>query len=165
VNLLAGLALTAVLTVTTPGVSITPGDAHLTVGDSMTLTTTITNDGDQPLTGRIAHLNVLSVDPGTYVDPEDWSDQRTQYLPTIPAHGSSTQQWSVQAVNHGSFLLYVALTDPTGSGPVVASPAVHLTVTTHATLDPGGSLVAVIGIPTALGGLLLAQQLARRRRR
>ena len=45
---------------------------------------------------------------GVYVDPEDWSSHRTRYLAPISAGGSVTLAWKMQAVNSGSFGVYVA---------------------------------------------------------
>ena len=36
-----------------------------------------------PGAALIAHLDVVSRDPGVYVDPEDWSSERTRYLPPV----------------------------------------------------------------------------------
>jgi hypothetical protein len=57
------------------------------LGQTFTVRSTIRNQGAAPATGLVAHLSVLSLRPGTYVDPEDWSTTRTRYLPAIPAGG------------------------------------------------------------------------------
>src|SRR5262245_3402088 len=59
-----------------------------TLGRKFVFHTAITNRSDTPARGLIAHLNVLSLREGVYVDPEDWSSHRTRYLAPIPAHSS-----------------------------------------------------------------------------
>jgi len=59
------------------------------IGQRFAFSSTLRNESDQPLPGVIAHLNVLSLDPGVYVDPEDWSSRRTSYLGSLPAHAST----------------------------------------------------------------------------
>ena len=68
------------------------------IGHRFEFTSTIRN-GDRLLREPVAHLNVLSLEPDVYVDPEDWSSHRTVYLTTLAAHGSTTIRWDVQAVN------------------------------------------------------------------
>ena len=71
----------------------------------------------------IAHLNVLSLRSGVYIDPEDWSSNRTRYLPPIPAGGSLTLTWRLQAVNAGSIGVYVAvLPQSVAAKPPTTSP-------------------------------------------
>jgi uncharacterized repeat protein (TIGR01451 family) len=135
------------------------------IGQRFSFTTTVTNDGDQPVTGLVAHLNVLSVDPGTYVDPEDWSSDRTLYLDPVPAHSSAKLSWRVQVVNDGQFVIYVAVTTRSGPGPVVASDGVRLSASPERTVNAGGVLPVAVGIPCALLLLMLLNAARRRRLR
>ena len=87
------------------------------LGHSFEFHSTIANHGTSPATGLIAHLNVLSLRNGVYVDPEDWSSHRTRYLAPIPAGGSTTLTWRIKAVNAGSIGVYVAVLPRDGEGP------------------------------------------------
>ena len=105
-----------------------------------------------PANGLIAHLNILSLHSGTYVDPEDWSSNRTQYFHNIPAGGSRTTTWRLQAVNGGEFGVYVAVLPETGAGrPPQTTPTIHLAVAERKTLNSGGILPLTLGIPALLG--------------
>lgn len=92
-------------------VSVDRTALHVTLGGRFGFSSTVRNLSGRPLGGLIAHLNVLSSDPGTYVDPEDWSTRRSQFLDVLPANGSATLAWPMQAVNSGPLVLYVAVTD------------------------------------------------------
>jgi hypothetical protein len=134
------------------------------LGGKFEFRSTITNRGSKAAGGLIAHLNVLSLRDGTYVDPEDWSSQRTRYLPTIRPGGSTTITWRMQAVNHGSFGVYVALLHESGRAqPPVTAPAIRLAVAERKTLNSGGILPLALGTPALLGLLTLAFRLHRRR--
>ena len=133
------------------------------IGQRFRFTTTVHNNGDRTRTGLVAHLNVLSTDPGVYVDPEDWSSHRTVYLDPLPPHSSVAVGWQVQAVNDGRFVTYVAVTTRTGPATVVVSDGLRLTVSAHRTINAGGVLPVVLGVPTVLLVLTLVN-LARRRR-
>ncbi len=135
------------------------------VGDRFGFSTRVRNTSDRPLVGLVAHLNIVSMASGVYVDPEDWSSHRTQYLPTIPPHGTVDLPWSVQAVNDGGFVLYVAVTTRHGSDQVVASDALRLSTTAQHTLNAGGVLPVALGVPALLVLLLLAVGARRRRLR
>jgi hypothetical protein len=134
------------------------------IGHDFTFTSTIRNTSDQPLSGLVAHLNVLSSDPGTYVDPEDWSAHRTRYLSTAPPHGTTAISWQVKAVNTGSITIYVAVLPRHGSGPVDVSQPLRLEVQERRTLNSGGVVPLVLGFPALLAALSVGTRLRRRRR-
>ena len=133
------------------------------LGGRFAFRSTITNRGSSAAGGLIAHLNVLSLRPGVYVDPEDWSSQRTSYLGTIPPGGSSTITWRMQAVNAGSFGMYVAVLQESGRArPPSTAPTVRLRVSERKTLNSGGILPLALGIPGLLGVMSLTLRLHRR---
>lgn len=133
------------------------------IGRDFTFTSTIRNTADRPVSGLVAHLNVLSSDPGTYVDPEDWSAHRTRYLSQLPAHGSATVTWKVKAVNSGSLAIYVAVLPRHGAGTIDVSPPLRLEVAERRTLNSGGVVPLALGFPALLAALSLATRPRRRR--
>ena len=103
------------------------------IGAHFTFTTTVSNDDDRPMTGLVAHLNVLSVEPDVYVDPEDWSSDRTRYLGTLLPDVPRTITWSIHAVNTGSLAAYVTVLpqDDAGSPPATGTAVrIHLPLET-----------------------------------
>jgi hypothetical protein len=133
------------------------------IGQKFSFVSTVHNDSDQPMPDLIAHLNVLSIDPAVYVDPEDWSARRTIYLAAIPARGSARLTWDVQAVNAGRFAVYVAVTTKRGAEQVTGSTVLRLAVAQERTLNPEGVLPLAAAVPTVL--LVLVALAARRHRR
>ena len=166
----AGLAIGAVLTPagTAAGledvkVTVAPEQIATQLGGKYSFTSTIANNGTTDARGLIAHLNVLSLKDGTYVDPEDWSTNRTRYLDPIPAGESLTITWRMQAVNDGDFGVYVAvLTEDGAALAPVTGPTIHLDVAERKTLNAGGIVPLVLGIPAALGLLALGIRIRRR---
>ena len=146
-------------------VSISRSTAHVQVGQRLAFTTLVRNFGSRPLTGLVAHLNVVSLRPDVYVDPEDWSAQRTQYLSPVAPHTATTLQWTVQAVNEGDLVLYVAVTTKRGTDRVVSSHALRVLATARRVLNPAGVLPVVLGVPAALAVLMVVGQARRRRGR
>ena len=133
------------------------------LGHAFEFRTSIANPGTTDVRGAIAHLNVLSLRDGTYVDPEDWSTHRTRYLAPIPAGGSTTISWKLDAVNAGSFGVYVALVQHDGTALLNVSPPVRVTVADRKTLNSGGIVPLAIGMPVLLGLLWCVVRLGRRR--
>ena len=134
------------------------------LGHKFHFRSTFRNAGGVPASGLIAHLNVLSLQRSVYVDPEDWSSHRTKFLPPIPAGGSLTVDWPMEAVNHGSFDVYVTLVSPRALGRAPAiGPAVRVAVADRKTLNSGGILPLALGIPAFLGLLTLALRYRRSR--
>jgi hypothetical protein len=132
------------------------------LGRTFVVRSTVLNHRKNAVAGLIAHLNVLSLRDGVYVDPEDWSSHRTRYLPPIAADGSLTLTWKLRAVNAGSFGVYIAVLRQSGSAqPPITGPAVHVSVAHRTTLNSGGILPLALGVPVLLGALTLA---VRRRR-
>ena len=132
------------------------------LGHKFVFRSTIWNHGSMPVSGVIAHLNVLSLRSGVYVDPEDWSTHRTLYLGTIPAGGSTTTTWRMQAVNAGRFGVYVAVLTSNGAERApTTGPAIEIAVADRKTLDSGGILPLALGIPAGLGLLALGLRLQR----
>ena len=79
------------------------------LGHKFVFHSTIRNDSTAPAGGLVAHLNVVDLSGHTYVDPEDWSSHRTRYLAPIPAGGSTTLSWPMNAVNSGTIGVYVEI--------------------------------------------------------
>jgi hypothetical protein len=148
-----------------PAVSVEIDRTAITtdLGQTFSFQSTIRNRGSAPAAGLVAHLNVLSLRPGTYVDPEDWSTDRTRYLPPIPARGSTTLTWRVTAVHSGAIGVYVAVLPADGTGRPAVGPTVRADVTARETIDSGGIVPLALGVPGIIGVLALAI-LARRRR-
>jgi hypothetical protein len=137
------------------------------IGDSFGFTSTITNRGSAPVSGLVAHLNVLSFTHGVYVDPEDWSASRTRYLDPIPPGRSTTVNWTVKAVNGGDFGIYVAALGTPGAGPdtqPTVSPALVAHVTEQRNVNPQGVVPLALGVPALLAAGMAALRLRQRRR-
>jgi hypothetical protein len=155
----SGAATAAPLTVTADRALVSTK-----LGQKIVFHTTVTNHGHAAAAGLIAHLNVLSLRNGTYVDPEDWSSHRTLYLHPIPAGGSITSTWRVEAVNDGSFGVYVAVLHASGAArSPTTSPTVHLLVAQKKTLNSGGIVPLALGLPGLIGVLALSVRIRRGR--
>jgi hypothetical protein len=175
VLILAG-SLLAIATLAAPcaiaGVTATnrPEQIRTALGNHFTVRTTVTNPGGTASGKTLAHLNVVSLHTSVYVDPEDWSPSRTRMLASLAPGTSSTVTWQLQAVNAGSFDVYVVLIPAesvaaNGSSPrLVVSPATHVDVTARRTLDPGGSLRVALAVPALIGAGALALRWRRRDR-
>ena len=132
------------------------------IGKKFHFTSTVRNLGPQPVPDVVAHLNIVSLDPSVYVDPEDWSSHRTRYLGTLGAGEVRRTEWVVQAVNSGHFVVYVAVVDRNGHGSVTASNPLATTVAQKRRLNSSGVVPLALGIPALLA---LGLVLLRRRRR
>jgi len=137
--------------------------AALGLGQTLKFTTKVGNPGEEDVSGAIAHLNILAVDPGVYVDPEDWSGERTQYLDPLGGGESDPVEWELQAVNSGRFMVYVVITFDQAAGEVVASKALRLDVAPERTLEAGGLVPIAAGVPGVVV-LLMGLVMVRRRR-
>lgn len=127
--------------------------------------TTISNSGSAATERLVAHLNILTLRPGLYVDPEDWSSQRTVFLDPIPAGGTVTVNWSMKAVGSGRLAAYVAvLPRDRPADPPATSPSVRVNVEERTLINAGGILPLALAVPALIGGLAGGIRFARRRR-
>lgn len=137
-------------------------------GDKVEFNTVVTNSGDSASAPLIVAMNIINLSStGDVVDPEDWSPQRTQYVESLAPGESATQNWILNTILEGDYMVYVVLI-PEPAGPdetsqPIASPGVHVMVEYFARLNPGGILPFAIGIPLVLI-LILAGVLWFRRR-
>jgi hypothetical protein len=164
---LASLALLGSAGAGTAGLSVSVDKTAIStaLGRKFVFRSTISNRGDTPAGGLIAHLNVLSLRNGVYVDPEDWSSHRTRYLAPIPPHSSATLTWKLQAVNAGSIGVYVAVLPQSGAPrPPDTGPVVHVAIADRRTLNAGGVLPLALGVPAALAALAVVFRARRRSR-
>jgi hypothetical protein len=160
--LLVALAASPAAGATTVGLDRAQEVTH--IGGRFTFATTIQNDSDQRVRDLVAHLNVLSSDPGTYVDPEDWSSHRTRYLTALAPHESRKVSWTVTAVNSGTITIYVAVLPRHGAGQVVVTQPLRVEIAKRRTLNSGGVLPLALGIPGLLGVSAVAVRARRPRR-
>jgi hypothetical protein len=135
-------------------VSVSRSEVSTNTGDMFTFTSEITNNGSTVTPSLIANLGFVAIDHSTYVDPEDWSPQRTRTVAPIAAGSSATLTWTVKPVLAGDAALYVVvLPEPpalASGGPLAASRAIEVHVEEHRTLDPGGVLPVVLAVPGVL---------------
>jgi hypothetical protein len=146
-------------------ISVTVDRAQIStkLGGKFAFRSIVTNRGSAAVSGLIAHLNVLSLKDGVYVDPEDWASNRTRYLDPIPPGGSITTTWKMQAVNDGDFGIYVAVLPESGvARPPTTGPAIHLAVAERKTLNAGGIVPLALGIPALLGLMTIGLRIYRR---
>jgi hypothetical protein len=164
---IATASTTAAPTQITSGVvSLSRTSVSVGIGDSFSFTSTITNRGSAPVSGLVAHLNVLSFTHGVYVDPEDWSSNRTRYLGPISPGQSTTVDWTVKAVNGGDFGIYVAVLGTPASGASPAEPTISPALVAHVTeqrnVNPQGVLPLALGVPALIAGAMGVARLRRR---
>lgn len=147
-------------------VSVDRATMSTRLGAGFDLGSTITNVGRRPLSGLIAHLNVVSLTNGVYVDPEDWSPQRTKNVPTLGPGRSAHIRWRVNAVNGGRFAVYVVAVPRRSprtarTGLAIGSP-LALRVAERRVFDSGGVLFVALGVPALLGLAMVGTRLRRR---
>jgi hypothetical protein len=148
-------------------VTVSPSRTQVStsIGRDFTFSTHVDNKASTATQPLVAHLNVLSLRPGVYVDPEDWSSRRTVFIGSIPARGSRLIDWKVKAVNSGDIGIYVAVLTQSGKAePPVTSPTIHVSIAQRRTLNSGGILPLAAGIPAALAALAVGVRFSRKRR-
>jgi len=159
-------AATTAIGAATPELSVRNDRARVdaTLGERFTFTSTVTNGSATATVPLVAHLNIVGLDPSVYVDPEDWSSERTVFIGSLASGGSRVVHIEMQAVTHGSLAAYVAvLPESRPAAPPLTSPALQLEVAHRTTIAAGGMLPLAIVVPGVLGLALLVTRVSRRR--
>lgn len=107
---------------------ISQESASLTAGEWVEFSTGLRNDGATATPPLAAHLSIAAVDEGRHVDPEDWSPQRTQYLPPLQPGESVQLTWKLHALFEGVFVSFVTVASTEESFPPAMSPFLRLQV-------------------------------------
>ena len=148
-------------------VEVSKSDVTALTGRKFTFTSKISNKGSDVTPPLIANLNFVTLDDTTYIDPEDWSPQRTISIAPIQPGSSATRTWTVNPALKGDVAVYVVvLPDSPGlatASPLVASPAIHVHVAQQRSLNPGGVLPVVLAVPAFLAVAFAGLRVARRR--
>jgi hypothetical protein len=147
-------------------VSVSETEKSTLTGDVFTFTSEITNEGLDQSPALIANLAFVAIDGSTYVDPEDWSGDRTLHVGVIGSGESITQTWTVKTVLEGDVAVYVAvLPAPPELSPASAlavSPAIQMHVEEDRKLNPGGVLPTVLAVPALLAAAFAGLRVVRR---
>jgi hypothetical protein len=151
------------------GITITVSETEKSTltGDVFTFTSEITNEGSTRTTPLIANLDFVATDGSTYVDPEDWSGERTLHVAPIRPGNSAKQTWTVKTVLEGDVAAYVAVLpappELSADSPLAVSPAIQMHVAEDRKLNPGGVLPTVLAVPAILAAGFVGLRVARRR--
>jgi hypothetical protein len=146
-------------------VSLSREQVSTRLGGSFGFSSRIRNTGTAAQSGLVAHLNVVGLSSGIYVDPEDWSEERTKNVPALGPGELTDLSWNVKAVTGGHAAIYVVVLP--GDSPATApqglaiSPAIDVRISETKDLNSGGVLPLAVGVPALLA---LATVAARRRR-
>ena len=149
-------------------ISVSHSEVSVLTGERFTFTSEIANRGPDATPPLIASLNFTSLDESLYVDPEDWSPERAVTVDPIDPGGIVTLSWTINAIKEGQVAAYVVALPESPSlttSPLVSSPAVHLDVGAHRSLNPGGVLPVVIAVPGALAVAFVGLRVTSNRRR
>ena len=138
-----------------PHIALDRDFVSVRLGASFAFTSTLSAEAGE--TGPVvAHLNVVSLDPSTYVDPEDWSTHRTRYFGSVAPGGSKTVRWSVKAVSSGPIAIYVTAVPADGSGTIAVGPPLRVQVADRRTLNSGGVVPVALAVPGVIAVIAVA---------
>lgn len=149
-------------------VTVSESDVSKLTGESFTFTSTITNKGPQTTPPLIANLNFTSLDNSAYIDPEDWSPQRTMSVDPLDPGTSVTKTWRVNPILEGEVAAYIVIlpkSETLTTQPLTTSPAIHMHVGAQRSLNPGGVLPVTLAVPGILAASFVSLRITRNKRR
>ena len=153
-GVLTGLPAPALADLLKVEVAANPPVVSTVLGGRFMITTEVKNAGNAPTGEILAHLNVASIEGSVYVDPEDWSSDRSQQLSLKPGE-SRKLSWEIQAVNSGLFAAYVVVVPfgntVNGNENLTTTPLIRVDVAPRTTLTAGGALPVVLAVPLLIG--------------
>jgi hypothetical protein len=144
-------------------VSLSRQEVSTRLGESFAFTSRVENRGGTAREGLVAHLNVVGLSSGIYVDPEDWSEERTKGLPPLGPGESTQVDWDVTAVTGGEAAIYVVVLhdEEPGREELSVSPAMDVRIAESKDLNTDGVLPLTLAVPAIIAMAMMA---VRRRR-
>lgn len=137
-------------------------------GTPVFFNTVVKNNGTAASPPLIVAMNIINLKAeGDVVDPEDWSPQRTQYLEALAPGETVENEWRINTILGGDYMIYMVLI-PTPDSPEatswpLTSAGMHLTVTIVVSANPSGITPYALGMPMVLLALILFINYYRRR--
>jgi hypothetical protein len=131
--------------------------ATVKAGDEIPFASLLENNGSENTPPVTLAMNIINL-KGDVVDPEDWSPERTQKVNALAPGDSARQQWTIEAILKGDYMVYLVAIPAPSSGATsqpVASSGLHLTVGEFTELNPEGVLPVVIFVPVGVALVLL----------
>jgi len=145
-------------------VAVEEASEPILLGDTIDLVITVTNNGPVTTESLVLHIDITDLGGDGSVDPEDWTSTLSKLVGELDIGESRSVDWRLQPISGGSFTLY-AVALAVGVDDLASSNVVTIDVTDQRSLNPNGILPAAIGVPTAIGALLVVQLRRSRRRR
>jgi hypothetical protein len=145
-------------------VEISKESATLTAGEWVAFETMLRNGGATPTPPLAAHLSIAALAKGKHVDPEDWSPQRTQYLPPLQPGASVQLRWKLHTLFEGAFASFVTVVSAEESFPPALSSPLRLQVAPDNILPLKEVIPVVAVVPFFPLALLLFMVVYTRRR-
>jgi len=147
-------------------IALTTGGNPIKTGDHATVTATVTNATDHPVTGGTLLLGLVDLTPGQPVPLglESWtSDSESVAQPSLAPGASASATWNLVMIQPGPLGLYASvMVGP--QGPIESSPVTVLPVRDVRVLNPANVLPVALGEPALLIGLLVVIRATRARR-
>jgi hypothetical protein len=131
----------------TVSVDIDLVSAFVVAGDWVEFSTEIRNLGEVDTPKLVAHLNVAAAIRGPYVDPEDWSPVRTQYIDPISQGDSATRFWEVHTLTDGDFAVFVTVVSLDESFVPQVSPTLLISAVPNEFLPLKEVLAVAVVVP------------------
>ena len=137
-------------------------------GEPIFFNSVVKNNGTEASPPLIVAMNIINLKAeGDVVDPEDWSPQRTQYLEALAPGETVENEWRINTILGGDYMIYMVLI-PTPDSPEATSwphtsTAMHLTVNIVVSANPSGVTPYALGMPMVLLSAILFINYYRRR--
>lgn len=140
-----------------PGGRLRMGDVPVFIGK-------VTNTGNQPVSGLVVYLSLVSLASGREhpVDLEDWSARKAIHIDHLGPGESSRQEWSMRLIESGPFGAALTVVDPARNQPQI-SPLAFFDINPKPTVVSSRILPVALGEPILLLGI--SGVMYRRRRR
>lgn len=149
-----GAAQAGALSVTLTPVAGNPPSPQM--GDRLAFHSVIRNDAAVPVTGIIAWISLVQVDPGLEqpVDLEDWSAHKAVTVGTLAPGQAIVTDWPMRLIQSGHYRVVISAVNREAAG-LTASPFVEFAVRRKPVVESQRVLPVAIGIPLGIVGLML----------
>ena len=138
------------------GVTIEPAVVDVSLGETVDISVTVTNNTDAVTDELAVHIDITDPSRSGSVDPEDWTETLTRRAGVIQPNTSAMLNWKLQPISGGRFIVYAVVLSPNNT-EVHASAGIDFAVGHRRNLNPEGVLPVAVAVPVLIGGALVMQ--------
>jgi hypothetical protein len=146
-------------------ITVQPEKINANMGDTITFTGIVENNGNTVVNGLRVYLSTLRVTDGKEMtmSPEDWNVFDVAPIENLSPGKSTSYNWSMLLIDSGEYKVYLTMVDK-NENQAVMSRMSELIIKKAQKLNPNNVVPVVLGVPISVIIIILSLRFIRRKK-